>query len=124
MVALRSGSVREPQHPARADLALVSVLHALSDPTRLEVARALALSDERPCGDFHGLGGVSVATLSHHLRVLREAGVTRTRIAGKHRYLSLRRDDLEARFPGVVASIVKAAPAVKELPTTPAPRSR
>jgi DNA-binding transcriptional ArsR family regulator len=102
--------VREPHHPGRDELSLVSVLHALSDPTRLEVVRMLAPNAERSCGDFHGLGGITVPTLSHHLRVLREAGVINTRIDGKHRYVSLRRDDLEARFPGVLASIVTAAP--------------
>jgi DNA-binding transcriptional ArsR family regulator len=101
--------VREPHHPDRRELSLVSVLHALSDPTRLEVVRALAPDVERSCGDFHGLGGITVPTLSHHLRVLREAGVTRMRINGKHRYVSLRRDDLEARFPGVLDSIVRAS---------------
>jgi DNA-binding transcriptional ArsR family regulator len=100
--------VRQPHHPPRDELALVTVLHALSDPTRLEVVRMLAPDLERPCGDFHGLGGITVPTLSHHLRVLREAGVTHMRIHGKHRYVSLRRDDLEARFPGVLDPIVRS----------------
>jgi DNA-binding transcriptional ArsR family regulator len=86
-------------------------MHALSDPTRLEIARSLVHETERHCGEFHGIGGITVATLSHHLRVLREAGVTRTRIAGKHRYVSLRRDDLDDRFPGLLASVVAAAEA-------------
>jgi DNA-binding transcriptional ArsR family regulator len=50
-----------------------------------------------------------VPTLSHHLRVLREAGLTRTRIDGRRRYLSLRREDLECRFPGVLDPIISAA---------------
>jgi DNA-binding transcriptional ArsR family regulator len=100
--------MREPQHPDREQLALVSVLHALSDPTRLTIVCMLAPDLERSCGDFHGLGGISVATLSHHLRVLREAGVTRTRLDGKHRYVSLRGDDLDGRFPNVLSSIVIA----------------
>jgi DNA-binding transcriptional ArsR family regulator len=107
--------MREPHHPDREQLTLVSVLHALSDPTRLEIVCMLASDVERACGDFHGLGGITVATLSHHLRVLREAGVTRTRVEGKHRYVALRRDDLEARFPDVLASIVTA----QQAPTGP-----
>jgi DNA-binding transcriptional ArsR family regulator len=87
----------------------VSVLHSLSDPTRLEIVRLLTGEPERACSDFHGIGGVSVATLSHHLRVLREAGVTRTRLDGKRRYVSLRRTDLEARFPGLLDPILHAA---------------
>jgi DNA-binding transcriptional ArsR family regulator len=110
-------AVRGPHHPDREELALVSVLHALSDPTRLEVVRMLTPDLERSCGDFHGLNGISVATLSHHLRVLREAGVTRTRIEGKHRYVSLRGDDLEARFAGLLGAIVTAAPVSAADPT-------
>ena len=102
--------MRAPQHPDREQFSLVSVLHGLSDPARLEIVRLLATVPERACTDFHGIGGLTVPTLSHHLRVLRECGVTRTRIDGKHRYVSLRRDDLELRFPGVVDAIIEAAP--------------
>jgi DNA-binding transcriptional ArsR family regulator len=93
----------------------VAVLHGLSDPARLEIVRLLAGVPERACTEFHGIGGLTVPTLSHHLRVLRESGVTRTRIDGKHRYVSLRREDLELRFPGVLNAIVEAAqtPAVE-----------
>jgi DNA-binding transcriptional ArsR family regulator len=98
-------------HPAVDELQLVSVLHALSDPTRLEIVRLLAAEGERTCGSFEVSGGVSPATLSHHFRVLREAGVTRTRLEGKRRYTSLRRDDLDARFPGLLDSVTAAAPA-------------
>jgi DNA-binding transcriptional ArsR family regulator len=103
--------VREPPHPDPGQLSLVSVLHGLSDPARLEIVRMLSAGTERACTDFHGVGGLTVPTLSHHLRVLREAGVTRTRIDGRHRYVSLRRDDLESRFPGVIAPIISAAAA-------------
>lgn len=97
--------MRAPVHPDRAQLNLATFLHALSDPTRLEIVRMLADAPEVPCSDFYGIGGISTPTLSHHLRVLREAGVTYTRIEGKHRHLSLRKDDLNARFPGVIDTI-------------------
>ncbi|HEY7146251.1 MAG TPA: metalloregulator ArsR/SmtB family transcription factor [Streptosporangiaceae bacterium] len=103
--------MREPQHPDRGQLTLVAVLHGLSDPARLEIVRMLAAGREHACTDFHGVGGLTVPTLSHHLRVLREAGLTRTRIDGKRRYVSLRRDDLEWRFPGVIGPVIKAAAA-------------
>ncbi|MQA72932.1 MAG: metalloregulator ArsR/SmtB family transcription factor [Solirubrobacterales bacterium] len=103
--------MREPFHPPVEELELVSVLHALSDPTRLFIVRTLAAEGERTCGSFEAPGGVSAATLSHHFRVLREAGVTRTRIDGKCRHTSLRREELEARFPGLLESVVAAAPA-------------
>jgi len=102
-------ATRGPHHPATAELELATVLHALSDPIRLQIVRSLGDGIERPCGDFHGLGGITVPTLSHHLRVLREAGVTHTRPLGKHRLISLRTDDLEARFPDVVPAIIRSA---------------
>lgn len=100
--------MRTPSQPAREQLTLAALMHSLSDPTRLEIVRMLSEVAERSCGDFHNLGGVSVPTLSHHLRVLREAGVTDTRIEGRNRYVSLRREDLDARFPGVLDPIVAA----------------
>jgi len=108
--------MREPPHPDRGQLSLVAVLHGLSDPARLEIVRMLAAVPERACTDFHGVGGLTVPTLSHHLRVLREAGLTRTRVDGRRRYLSLRREDLELAFPGVIDPIIKAAAAHAPLP--------
>jgi DNA-binding transcriptional ArsR family regulator len=98
--------MREPHHPARRELELSAVLHALSDPARLEIVRRLASGDEPPCGTFHL--GLSKATLSHHFRVLRESGVVRTRPEGRKRLPSLRTDDLEARFPGLLDAVLAA----------------
>jgi len=80
------------------------VLHALSDPARLEIVRHLAAGSEWSCGKFDL--GLSKPTLSHHFRVLREAGVVRTRPEGRKRLLSLRRDDLDARFPGLMDAVL------------------
>jgi DNA-binding transcriptional ArsR family regulator len=98
--------MREPHHPARRELELSAVLHALSDPARLEIVRRLAAGDEPPCGTFEL--GLSKATLSHHFRVLRESGVVRTRPEGRKRLLSLRADDLEDRFPGLLNAVLAA----------------
>jgi DNA-binding transcriptional ArsR family regulator len=87
--------MREVHHPPREEIELHSVLHALSDHARLAVVRPLAL-------------GLSKPTLSHHFRVLREAGIVRTRPDGRKRLLSLRRDDLEARFPGLLDAVLSA----------------
>ena len=105
---MTAAAARAPYHPDLADLELVTVLHALGDPVRLEIVQALAGGGERPCSDLHGVGGITVATLSHHLRVLREAGLTRTRVSGKHRFLSLRLAELEHRFPGMITSVLRA----------------
>jgi DNA-binding transcriptional ArsR family regulator len=98
--------MREPHHPARQELELPAVLHALSDPARLEIVRRLADGDEPSCGTFEL--GLSKATLSHHFRVLRESGVVLVRPHGRKRLLSLRTDDLNARFPGLIDAIMSA----------------
>ena len=82
------------------------MLHALSDPARLEIVRRLADGDEWSCGIFDL--GLSKATLSHHFRVLREAGIVAVRPEGRKRLLSLREDDLNARFPGLLDAIMSA----------------
>ena len=91
--------------PSTDQISLTSVLQALGDPVRLQIVRELAAAEgERTCGTFEL--GVSKATRSHHFRVLREAGVTHTRVEGTHRHITLRRDDLEARFPGLLGAVL------------------
>lgn len=93
--------------PRRDDLRLEDVLQALGDPVRLQIVRTLhAEAGSRPCGTF-GLP-VAKSTASHHFRVLREAGVIHQRAAGRERLTELRADDLEARFPGLLQSVVGA----------------
>ena len=95
--------------PARAELVLATVLHALSDPVRLKIVAALAAGDdEPPCGSFDL--PVTKSTCTHHFKVLREAGVIHQRQEGTARLNTLRRDDLEARFPGLLTTILQAAP--------------
>jgi DNA-binding transcriptional ArsR family regulator len=94
-------------HPAAADIDLPGIMGALSDPARVAIVRTLAADGERVCGSLDL--GVSKATRSHHLRVLREAGVTQTRVDGTRRFVSLRREDLDARFPGLLDALLAAA---------------
>jgi DNA-binding transcriptional ArsR family regulator len=95
--------VEDPTHE-RFDL--TAVLHALSDPTRLAVVAQLDRVGEMSCGCLE----VSVAksTLSQHLRVLREAGVTHTRPDGNQRWLSVRRNALDAQFPNLLDAVLTA----------------
>jgi DNA-binding transcriptional ArsR family regulator len=94
-------------HPRRADLDVVAVLHALADSTRLEIVRILARDPaaEIACGAF-GLDATK-QNLSHHFRVLREAGVIRSRDEGRNRYTTLRNADLESRFPGLLSAVLE-----------------
>ena len=99
--------MRHLHHPRIDEVTLPEVLHALSDPVRLQIVRALAERDEQSCSSVES--SVSKSTLSHHFKVLREAGVTHTRVNGTHRYVSLRRGDLDERFPGLLGSVLEAS---------------
>ena len=93
--------------PAREDIELGAVLHALSDPTRLQIVTALdSRPDACPSGSFDV--PVSKSTCTHHFRVLREAGVISQRPEGTSRLNTLRREDLDARFPGLLDAILDA----------------
>jgi len=96
-------------HPDKAKIALPAVLDALSDPTRLAIILEIAESEapEARCQSFLPLG--SKTNLAYHFAKLRTAGVVHVRQEGTARYLSLRRKDLDIRFPGLLDSILAAA---------------
>ncbi|MEW9553989.1 ArsR/SmtB family transcription factor [Nonomuraea sp. NPDC050783] len=95
-------------HPATEDIELTEVLRALADPVRLEIVVRLAVSGEMTCGVAGDDLGVHKSTASHHYRTLREAGVVHTKQVGRLKYMSLRRDDLDSRFPGLLDSVLNA----------------
>ncbi|MFY1693370.1 ArsR/SmtB family transcription factor [Plantactinospora sp. WMMB782] len=95
---------KDPHHPALDEVALTTVLAALSDPLRLGLVRLLSDGVERQWGELDA--PVANSTLSHHLKVLRSAGVTRTREEGTRCYVHLRTDELERRFPGLLQSLL------------------
>jgi DNA-binding transcriptional ArsR family regulator len=105
-------------HPALAELTLPKVLAALADPARLATVRALALKGESTCSQVQIDAGLdlSKSTMSHHLRILREAGITRTRLQGASRKLTLRNDALDARFPGLLDAVLGASVALTGVP--------
>jgi len=91
-------------HPEREAIELPAVLHALSDPMRLRIVAELAGGGERTCKSFDL--PIVKSTCTHHFKVLREAGVIRQRVEGTTRVNSLRREDLEARFPGLLEAVL------------------
>ncbi|HEY7121218.1 MAG TPA: helix-turn-helix transcriptional regulator [Solirubrobacterales bacterium] len=94
-------------HPERNEIELPGVLHALSDPQRLEIVRTVADSAEPcPCGSIKL--GVAKSTMTHHYRVLREAGLIRQHRDGTSKLTELRREDLEARFPGLLDAVLNS----------------
>ncbi|WP_116245843.1 helix-turn-helix transcriptional regulator [Nocardiopsis sp. FIRDI 009] len=99
--------MRRAHHPAAEDVALPEIMGALSDPLRIGLIRVLADGGERGWGELRA--PVAKSTLSHHLRVLRDAGVIRTRQEGTRCFVRLRREDLESRFPGLIKAVLAAA---------------
>ncbi|WP_320777598.1 ArsR/SmtB family transcription factor [Streptomyces sp. CRN 30] len=95
-------------HPSPEEMALGAVFAALADPNRRRVVRELCRAPEaveRTCASF-GLD-VTKSTLTHHFRVLREAGLVRQVDYGNSRKVSLRRAELEHRFPGLLALVAR-----------------
>nr|WP_238418242.1 helix-turn-helix domain-containing protein [Pseudomonas cannabina] len=97
-------NVRAFIHPDAKEFVLERVLYALSDPVRMEMVCYLASVAEATCGELDG--GRPKSSASHHFRVLRDAGLIRTRNIGSTHMNALRRDELELRFPGLLACIL------------------
>lgn len=96
-------------HPDLDDVALSAVMYALSDPVRLDIVRMAASSVEPlPCNAF--TDAIAKSTLSHHWRVLREAGLLRQEPVGTSKLNYLRREELDRRFPGLLDAILNAEP--------------
>ena len=92
--------------PVETAPSLEDVLAALSDPVRLRIVRALAAKpDGCDCSSFDL--PVTKSTASHHFRVLREAGVIDQEDRGRTRHTTLRRDELERRFPGLLGLVLR-----------------
>jgi DNA-binding transcriptional ArsR family regulator len=109
IMASMAVAAREIRHPQAAQLDLATILRTCGDPVRLAIVRQLSDGRELRCTDLYGTVGLPASTGSYHLRLLREAGVTRTRAVGTERYISLRREDLDERFPGLVDVLLREA---------------
>ena len=111
----------ELPHPEIDDVVLTDVLFALSDPTRLELARQLVDGPMDMAACSATGGPVPKATKSHQLKVLREAGVVRNVAKGRGRLLSLRQEELDAAFPGLLDSVLGSrAPVGADVGRSPA----
>lgn len=99
--------MRTLEHPAAEQMRVDAVLTALADPVRRDIAcRLLESAHEQSCMAFEL--PVSKSTASHHFRVLREAGVIRQTYEGTSIMNSLRREDLDGRFPGLLDAVFHA----------------
>ena len=92
-------------HPNLTDVSLPAALHALADPVRLDIIERLVtnqcLNASTACA-----GGTPKSTISNHLNILRAAGLVETSVEGRERINRLRRADFDARFPGLLDSIL------------------
>ncbi|WP_295476688.1 helix-turn-helix domain-containing protein [uncultured Pseudomonas sp.] len=92
------------KHPTPENFILERVLYALSDPVRMEIVRCLARVEEASCGELDG--GRPKSSMSHHFRVLRDAGLVHTRNVGTTHMNSLRLADMNQQFPGLLDAIL------------------
>ncbi len=94
--------------PAREEIRIEQVLAALGDPVRLLYVRQLAETPTEgvACGTIPL--PVTKSTRTHHLRILRQAGVISMRAEGTRRIARLRRDDLDALYPGLLDGVLAA----------------
>ena len=101
-------------HPSIDELELPNILSALGDTTRLALVGKLAEVDELSCGQLTDLASKTV--LSYHMAKLREAGLIQVRAQSTRRFVSLRRADLDGRFPGLLDTILPSAKTVGPRP--------
>ena len=99
--------MRSDYHPSAGDLQLVAVLHALADPIRLSVIRQVADGEPHACGTI--ITSLTPSAMTRHFRILRESGLVRTEPHGTSKFLTLRREDLDARFPGLLDSVLRGS---------------
>jgi DNA-binding transcriptional ArsR family regulator len=104
------GVMDDVVEPPAEDFQLPRILAALADQHRLATVRYVARNGESCCADIIQEAGLAItkSTFSHHLRILREAGVMTKRIQGTRGYTQLRKDDLDLRFPGLLDSVIAA----------------
>jgi DNA-binding transcriptional ArsR family regulator len=106
-VTTQARSREKIHHPPAEALDLATIMRTLGDPVRLDMVRVLADGRPHACGELSDELGLPASTGSYHMRLLREAGLTRAVAHGTQRLISLRREDLDARFPGLVEVLVR-----------------
>lgn len=97
--------MKEYSHPLLEEVTLPTVMQALSDPCRIAIVRTLLDDGETPCNGVPL--EISKATRSHHFSILRDAGLIFTRVEGTRCMTSIRKDEFETRFPGVLDLVLQ-----------------
>ncbi|MGY2012163.1 ArsR/SmtB family transcription factor [Nocardia gipuzkoensis] len=106
-------------HPSRDQIRIEHVLAALGNSTRLGAVRILDGAGEFNCtGVLNALGVKAKSTMTHHWRVLREAGIIRQTPVGREYLVELRRTDLDERYPGLLDAVLAAERVDSPLPAS------
>jgi DNA-binding transcriptional ArsR family regulator len=96
--------MRPYKHPTAEQFTLERIFHALSDPARLEIVRHLSRVEAATCGELDG--GRPKSSMSHHFRILRDAGLVQTVASGTVHQNTLRLAEMNTRFPGLLDAIL------------------
>ncbi len=96
----------DPRHPDLGQVSLAEVMRGFSDPARLHMVKTMYELGECECSLVYATLGLSKSNASHHFRVLRESGILRRTQHGNQQYATLRSDELDARFPGLLACVI------------------
>ncbi|MFC5185003.1 ArsR/SmtB family transcription factor [Actinomadura harenae] len=108
------------RHPDRAQIRVDDVLSALGNHVRLAAVRVLDAGGEHNCTSvLEAIGVTAKSTMTHHWRVLRESGVIWQQASGRENLVTLRRDDLDARYPGLLDAVLTGAREDEALETVP-----
>ncbi|UOY91718.1 metalloregulator ArsR/SmtB family transcription factor [Ectobacillus sp. JY-23] len=102
--------MRIPNHPPIENLQLSKVLHALSDPNRLRIVRSIATKGEEVCTYYSYEFNIAKSTVSHHIKTLRESGIIKVRVEGSQHFYSIRTEDLNKKFPGLMEMVLATDP--------------
>jgi DNA-binding transcriptional ArsR family regulator len=98
--------MRSIKHPRLDQIELTDVMHALSDPARIAIVRSLAAA-RRPLTCHEITGDRPKSSMSHHFKILREAGLLDTQVQGKEHHNQLRTGELETKFPGLLKAVLR-----------------
>ncbi|MGD2181143.1 helix-turn-helix transcriptional regulator [Lusitaniella coriacea LEGE 07167] len=93
-------------HPNADQITLAGVLYALGDPARLEIVELLSQQGEQPCSAFNC--DLAKSTVSHHFKILRESGVIYSCKSGTQHLNSLRKEELDRLFPGLLDAVLNS----------------
>ena len=104
----QSRYMKNLHHPNKEDISIFGILYALSEPVRFSIVEQLANGAELTCGAFKLPSTKGKSTMTHHFKVLRDSGLIFTRVEGREHYTSLRRSEVEERFPKLLDAMLEA----------------